>query len=171
MTRVRPNVLQVADRWHLMENASAAFLDVVRRMMSAIRRAWSARRRLIRPLLSRAEQIQYDGYLRRRQTNVAVTKLAKSGLGIKAIGRRLGCSRKTIRQVLRGEQSDVFRCRTSSLGPWLHQLDYEWSTGCYNAAEIWRLQGRGFPGSLRAVGEWATRRRRSEGCSSHERKA
>lgn len=29
-----PNAIQVADRWHLMENASAAFLDAVRRSMN-----------------------------------------------------------------------------------------------------------------------------------------
>ena len=28
-----PDALQVADRWHLMENASAAFLGAVRRSM------------------------------------------------------------------------------------------------------------------------------------------
>jgi transposase len=162
VTRVHPEALQVADRWHLMENASAAFLDVVRRMMTAIRRIVGAV--VIDPaLLTRAERIQYDGYLRRLQTDATIARLAKSGLGIKAIGRRLGCSRKMIRQVLRGGRSDVFRCRTSSLEPWLHQLDHEWIAGCHNAAEIWRrLQARGFAGSLRAVGEWATRRRRSE---------
>ena len=31
--RALPNALQVADRWHLMENASAAFPDAVRRSM------------------------------------------------------------------------------------------------------------------------------------------
>src|SRR4051795_11243733 len=36
VTRVRPGVLQVADRWHLLANASAAFLDAVRRLMTAI---------------------------------------------------------------------------------------------------------------------------------------
>ena len=155
-----------SDRWHLMENASAAFLDVVRRMMTVIRRAVGTT--VVDPaLLTCAERIQYDGYLRRRQTDVAIGKLARNGLGIKAIGRRLGCSRKMIRQVLRGGRSDVFRCRTSSLEPWLQQLDHEWIAGCRNAAEIWRrLQARGFPGSLRAVGEWATRRRRSEGAAT-----
>ena len=34
-----PDATQVADRWHLMENASAAFLDAVRLSMRAIRRA------------------------------------------------------------------------------------------------------------------------------------
>jgi transposase len=152
-----------------MENASAAFLDVVRRTMTRIRRVVGTA--AVDPaLLTRAERIQYDGYLRRRQTNAAVTRLARSGLGIKAIGRRLGCSRKTIRQVLRGGRSDVFRCRTSSLEPWLHQLDHEWRTGCHNAAEIWRrAQARGFPGSLPAVSEWATCRWRSEGVAALDR--
>ena len=35
----RPEGVQVADRWHLMENASAAFLNAVRRSMHAIRKA------------------------------------------------------------------------------------------------------------------------------------
>ena len=42
-----PNAIQVADRWHLMENASAAFLDAVRKSMR-ISEPRSARRRSIR---------------------------------------------------------------------------------------------------------------------------
>jgi transposase len=37
-----PHAVQVADRWHLMENASAAFLDAVRKLMRTIRTAISA---------------------------------------------------------------------------------------------------------------------------------
>jgi len=37
-----PDAVQVADRWHLMENASAAFLNAVRRSMRAIRTAIGA---------------------------------------------------------------------------------------------------------------------------------
>ena len=35
--RALPHATQVADRWHLMENASAAFLDAVRKSMRSIR--------------------------------------------------------------------------------------------------------------------------------------
>lgn len=162
VARARPDVLQVADRWHLMENASAAFLDAVRRVMAAIRRTTGTA--VIDPaLLTRAERIQHDGYLRREQVNAAIMGLAKDGATIKAIVRRTGCGRKTVRQVLRGERSDVFRCRTSSLEPWLDRLDREWRAGCRNGAELWRrLRKQGFSGSLRVVGEWTTRRRRSE---------
>ena len=37
-----PGAIQVADRWHLMENASAAFLEAVRRSMRVIRTAIGA---------------------------------------------------------------------------------------------------------------------------------
>jgi transposase len=165
VTRVRPEALQVADRWHLMENASAAFLDAVRRRMAAIRRAIGTTI-VDAGMLTCAERLQYDGYLRRVQTSAAIARLAKDGMAIRAIVRRTGCSRKTVRRVLRGERSDMFRSRTSSLEPWLHELDREWATGCRNGAELWRrLRIQGFGGSLRAVGEWATRRRRSEGAS------
>jgi len=162
VTRTRPEVLQVADRWHLLENASAAFLGVVRRSMGAIRSQLGAT--AIDPaLLTRAERIQHEGYLQREALNATISKLAKDGFTIRAIVRQTGCSRKTTRQVLRGERSDVFRPRMSSLEPWLVQLDDEWRAGCRKGAELWRrLKALGFRGSLRVVSEWATRRRRTE---------
>ena len=38
-TRALPQAVQVADRWHLLENASAAFLAAVQRSMPVIRKA------------------------------------------------------------------------------------------------------------------------------------
>ena len=68
-----------------------------------------------------------------------------------------------MRQVIRGERHDVFRTRQSSLDQHLPWLDEQWAAGGRNGAELWRrLRTRGFRGSLRVVGEWATRRRRAE---------
>lgn len=54
--RALPNAIQVADRWHLMENASAAFLDAVRKSMRPIRSAIGAT--VINPeLLTCAERL------------------------------------------------------------------------------------------------------------------
>ena len=65
--RALPQAVQVADRWHLMQNASRAFAAV--------------------------ERIQYEGYLRREDTNAAVLEQARAGMTIKEIVRRVERSR------------------------------------------------------------------------------
>ncbi len=157
-----PQAVQVADRWHLMENASAAFLEAVRRSMRAIHQILGST--VVDPaLLSCAERIQYDGFLRRQESNQTIRDLARNGASIKAITRLTGRSRKLVRSVLRGADDDVFRCRASVLEPHLAKLGAEWEAGCQNGAELWRrLRAAGFKGSLRVVTEWTTRRRRRD---------
>jgi transposase len=59
-SKALPTVIQVADRWHLMENASAAFLIAVRKSIRPIRAAIGAT--TINPdLLTCAERLQYEG--------------------------------------------------------------------------------------------------------------
>ena len=157
-----PNATQAADRWHLRENVSAAFLDAVRKSMRQIRTAIGAAS--IDPaLLTAAEKLQCDAYLRREDTNVAILALAQSGHAIKEIVRRTGHSRKLVRRILRGKRGDVFRIRQNSLEAHLRWLDAQWAAGERCGAKLWRrLRPVGFRGSLRVVAEWATRRRRSE---------
>ena len=157
-----PNAMQVADRWHLMENASEAFLGAVRKSMRQIRAVIGAA--TINPdLLTAAERIQYEGYLRREDANAAILGQAKAGATIKEITRRTGHGRGLVRRVLRGQRSDVFRVRESSLDLYLPRLDAQWAAGRRNGAELWRhLKSEGFRGCLRVVTEWATRRRKAE---------
>src|SRR6266481_4194079 len=51
-----------------------------------------------------------------------------------------------------------------------HSTSMVWTcSGCRNSAELWRrLKSEGFLGSLRVVGEWATRRRRGEKASDQQ---
>ncbi|MEN3794547.1 ISL3 family transposase [Fulvimarina sp. MAC3] len=160
--RALPNAIQVADRWHLMENASAAFLDAVKKSMKPIRAAIGAT--VVDPkLLTSAERLQYEGFLRREETNAVVASLAAEGVSVKEIVRRTGRSRGLVRQIVRGKRTDVFRTRQGSLDRHLRFLDAQWDAGCRNGAELWRrLRDLGFRGSTRVVSEWATRRRRSE---------
>ncbi|MGN6424323.1 MAG: ISL3 family transposase [Asticcacaulis sp.] len=162
VAKALPQAVQVADRGHLMENASQAFRDAVRKSMRQVRTAIGAT--VINPdLLTSAERLQYEGYLRREDANAAVLKQSASGTSIREITRLTGHSRGLVRKILRGQRSDVFRVRESSLELHLPWLDEQWAAGHRNGAELWRrLKGLGFRGSQRVVTEWATRRRRSE---------
>jgi len=115
-----PNAEQVADRWHLMENSSRAFFDTVSKSMRQIRQAVGSN--VVAPkLLTYAEKLQYEGYLRRQETNEAVRELSKNGTSIRQIVRQTAHSRKLFR-VSRGQRLDVFRTRPSSLDSWLPWL-------------------------------------------------
>ncbi len=84
-TQGRPQAVQVADRWHLMENASAAFLGTVRQSMRMIRKAFGDG--VVDPaLLTSAETRQYDGWVRREDENAAVLA---AGQGWASRSRRL----------------------------------------------------------------------------------
>jgi transposase len=123
--RALPHAIQVADRWHLMENASRAFLDAVRASMRQIRVMLGAI--TVDPeLLTAAERIQHKGYLRREETNLAILGLAKDGAATKEIVRRTGHSRGLVRKVLRGPYADVFRVRENSLEVHLPWLETQW---------------------------------------------
>jgi transposase len=169
-TAGRADAVQVADRWHLMENASAAFLSAVQRSMVAIRKAVSAG--AVDPeALSAAERRQHAGWLRREAENAEILALSAQGVAIKEIMRRTDKSRGLVRQVVRGARNDIFRSRMSSLDPFLTQLETAWVAGSQNGAALWRaMRTNGFTGSLRVVTEWATRRRNDEGTATQDKR-
>lgn len=155
-----PSAVQVADRWHLMENASAAFLGAVRRSMGAIRTAMGGRP--VDPAaLTAAQRKQHIGWLRREEENAAILGMAKAGATIKDLVRKTGRSRGLVRKILRGARGDIFRTRMNSLEPFIARLETAWANGERNGAALWRTMRReGFRGGLRVVTEWMTRKRK-----------
>ena len=96
-TKGAPQAVQITDRWHLLENASAAFLDIIRRHMRHLRRAVTSE--TIDPKrLSAVEKRQWKGWLKRDEANEKVRALHKSGTALKAIVRATGLSRQTVRR-------------------------------------------------------------------------
>ena len=162
-TEAAPQAQQVADRWHLFENASAAFLAAVRMEMPGLRRILAPSGPVDPATLTRADRLQWDGAQIREALNRQILDLASQGTPIRVMAHTTGVSRQTIRKILRGQRHDTFRSRESSLDAWSLILEAEWSAGCRVGAELWRrLKASGFAGSLRVVSEWATRRRRDE---------
>ena len=101
-------------------------------------------------LLTCAERIQYEGFLRRQEDSRGVKALAEAHKSIKEITRSTSRSRK----LGRSSDGDVFRSRQSVLEPHTAKLRAEWDAGCRNGAELWRRMGAaGFKGGLRVVTE------------------
>src|SRR5580700_5101004 len=146
----------------MMENASGTFLDAVRKSMRQIRTAMGSTV-IDLSLLTSAEKLQYEGYVRREETNASILSLSEDGVAIREIVRRTGYSRGLIRKILRGQRSDIFRTRPSSLDPYLPWLDAQWTAGCRNGLALWRaLRQLGFRGCRGVVSEWSARRKRAE---------
>ena len=94
----------------------------------------------------RTERLQYDGYLRREETDATILAMSKSGTPVKQIARETGQSRRLVRQVIRGERHDVVRTCQSSLDrhlPWLDRPS--------KLSRTLASLARGFQGSLRVI--------------------
>jgi hypothetical protein len=105
----------------------------VRSLLGPIRRALGAG--TVNPdLLSAAERLQYEVYLRRREGNDAIRAMASAGAEIKKIVRRTG--RKLVRAMPRSAEDEVFRSHADSLAPWPVPLEVAWSGACRNGAEL-----------------------------------
>jgi transposase len=153
-----------------LENASAAFLNAVRRSMHAIRTAVGVG--AVDPAsLSVAERGQHSGWVLREAESAAILALAAQGVAIKEIVRRTDKSRGLVRQVVRAARTDMFRSRMSSLDPFLTQREAAWTGGCHNGAALWRaMKSVGFIGGPRVVTEWATRKRKEEGTTTTDKR-
>ena len=148
--------IQVADRWHLMENASAAFLEAVRRSMPPIRQALGST--VIKTaLLTCAERIQYDGFVRQQAIKALAARVSRWSLPGKRPAAANWCAACCA--------AAMATCSAVGRTHWAPPCPGSRPNGTRTAttAQSWRrMRAGGFGGGLRVVTEWATRRRRGE---------
>jgi transposase len=168
--RGAPGATHVADRWHLLENCSAAVLDAVKRHLPVVRAAARAVEAVTEelppaeparpPPMTSAQRRRWEGWQRRVRSHEEVLRRHRGGASIKQIARELALARNTVRRWLRGERPELHRPRLHSLDPWRALLERRWAEGCRNGARLWReARAAGFAGGLRVVTEWANRQR------------
>lgn len=117
--RALQHAVQVADCWFASDRKRQSGLSRCGpQSMRQIRSAIDATA-IDRKLLPAAERLQYEGYLRREETNAAILALSKNGLPSSKCYRP-ATARKMVRQVTRGERDDVFRTQQSSLDQHCH---------------------------------------------------
>jgi transposase len=170
-----PNAVQVADRFHLSANASAAMDEVLR-----------SRRRHIEyvivepapdqgplptapvPPPSRTQQELVVRRTRRSERWDEVRRRRAAGYSIQRIAREMGMHRRTVRRYLAAP--DVPRNRpperprprgltSPTLQPFVAYLQGRWQAGCTNVAQLKReLDAQGYRGSyslmMQSLGSW-----------------
>jgi len=115
-------------------------------------------------LLTCAERLQYEGYLRREETNAAVMALSNDGVSISRSSRRTATVADLSVKLPGATGPMSSGSGLSTLDAYLPWLDAQWAEGHRKGAELCVARRRArFHGSARVVvSEWATRRRRAE---------
>jgi transposase len=174
--RALPNAVQVADRWHLLQNLSEALryaLEPHHQLLSHVAAQVTHADKptpvsdlpspATNPSASRRERSRERRYGLYRQ----VMELVQRGMNHQQIAHQLGMGRRTVRRWLhaRGFPERKPIHRSSSVDAYAAFLDQRWQQGCHNATELWReLRQQGFSGQSRIVRNWLRQRhdRRSE---------
>lgn len=158
--RGAPEAVQVADRWHLLRNASDALLWVLERHRGALARVarvvLDEATMVIAPAPRRPTKLE-ELRLRRQANRDAqferVEALSRSGLGTQAIARATGLARNTVRNWLRAGAAPTWRKgrKAGLIDPFLPYLVRRLGEGERNATRLWReIRALGFNGQ--AVG-------------------
>jgi transposase len=158
-----PEALQIADRFHLVMNFSAALERVLESHRQELELpAANAEPALVpeAPVMcakpqTAAQRMQSARRCHRLERYQQVIELHKSGHSQRAIGEALDMSRKTVRRWL---CSDNFPERKPPCGRHSHVREFDeylrqrWAHGCHNATQLFReIRARGYRGSRQMV--------------------
>ncbi|MHB0877870.1 MAG: ISL3 family transposase [Anaerolineae bacterium] len=162
-----PKASQVADRFHLADNASTAMDNLL------ATRPLRLERQADEVTAEQAPDLSVDGSSGRKLSASArarqdrrrarvrrwerVHELASSGVGIRATARTMGISRVTVKRLLAWQEPPTSRIthpragglRSPTLQPYLTYLQGRWQEGCTNVCQLYReLVDKGYQGSL-----------------------
>jgi transposase len=158
--RGAPEAIQVADRWHLLRNASDALLWVLERhrgVLAKVARAVVDEATMVTAPAPR-RPTKLEERRQRRQANrdaqfERVGALSQSGLGTQAIARTTGFAHNTVRNWLRAGAAPSWRKgqKACLIDPFLPYIVQRLGEGERNATRLWReIRALGFTGQ--AVG-------------------
>jgi transposase len=158
-----PAAMQVADRWHLLVNASEALRSIVERHQSEIRAvaSHSMPEPSLPPDPAKTEPVPKTSSRRRDRCETAL-RLHGEGQPTKEIARRLGASRNAVRRWIRAGQFVPYRRAPgpSRLDRYISFVEARWQEGQRSATVLHReLCAQGFTGGYDIVRRWAARQR------------
>lgn len=179
VTRGAPQAIQVADRWHLLQNLKNALERVLERHRQCLYAAADAPEVPVvvpvapekaadqsesDPQLTASQQRQQRTRQKRLERYQAVHKLHQQGWSQRKIARELRLGRGTVQRYLRAESFPEMaqrRTATSILDPYREYLQKRWTEGCHNGAQLYReIQQRGYLGSYARLRQWTASQRK-----------
>lgn len=152
------HAIQVADRWHLLHNASEALLKILQQEDTLIQKHLNPipqpapRPEFPAPPANTAE-ILTAAEERRKQRMETAQELHQRGHTQKSIARQLHIHPRTVRRYLHRSSPKAPRYRTHRLlDPFCPYLLQRWNEGCFNATQLYReIQAQGYSGSTTMV--------------------
>ena len=184
-----PEAIQVADRFHLLENLSNPLEIVLNEHHQLLKKVEvivnastiSAEEQIIAnpvppPPQTKATIEQADSHRNKRlEEYEQVHALNQQGWTKNAIARKLGISRRKVFRFLQAATFPERKGRSdrgrSLLAPYQKYLLEQWNNGRHNATKLWQeIQQQGYQGSYATVAGYARRLRDAQGLKTGEKK-
>lgn len=158
-----PSALQIADRWHVIQNLAHALDPAVRRLGRSLgfspntTEKKAPETKSSTPLIRLTPaQHQRREYLRERFGQVQ--GLYQQGRSLGEIARIVEIDKNTLRYFVQSQPwagtvaAGRRKPTESSLAPYLPYLHKRWKAGCQNSLQLWReLHTQGYPGSTSSI--------------------
>ena len=184
-----PAAIQVADRFHLLQNLAEALEQVFSKHSTALKAVNDAMRQVpvsqqdglpVAPVpLPPSPTMVQAKAARRRARRVALYEqiwtLRRQGASGQAIARQLGIGRCTVFRYLRVSGFPERKARSdrgrSVLTPYKAYLLQRWNDGCHEALRLFEeLKSHGYSGSYVTVARYAQRLRAAQGLAPRQRR-
>jgi transposase len=161
-----PHAVQVADRFHLLQNLRDAIQRLLDRQQTVLRTikddsvSTAPEPPTSRPRRQSQAALRKEKRLQRYQD---IQQLHAEGLSQRAIAGRLKLDRRTVHRYLFADALPERPSRAMEpniLTPFYAYLTQRWNEGCHNATQLWReIRGRGYTGPRVRVYRWSLKQR------------
>jgi transposase len=184
--RGAPSAIQVADRWHLLDNLGAAIERFLLNKQPALKATAvalavaNASERVStpsprQPWRQRQEEEGERRHAKKIANYEAIHTLRRQGADIADVARTVGVSRQTVYRYLRLESPPVRprprrHPRPRVLDPYDAYIRERWEQGCHNGMRLWReIKAQGFGHSYTPVSRLTAQLRKGQATTSRPR--
>lgn len=173
MNQGAPNAVQVADRFHLLQNLVEPLEQVFRHHAKALKEVEDATEPGVSSVivLPPTNPLPFSAQQHRAQRQTRYEKIVtlyQQGWSMAAIAHQVRVSVRTVQRYLKHEQFPERQSRSDcgqspTLEPFKREILQQWNAGCYEARTLFRaIQQQGYRGSYQTVARYVRRLRQAQ---------